>query len=100
MPVHLVGCFDPAADGGASIGTMGWWIDHIDYDTSAGIKVDTSVTVAGGDGKKYVYAVFRAFIVDFLPSALVSPVYRGVTTLDTRRPTTCAPRAASCRRLA
>ena len=100
MPVHLVGCFDPAADGGASIGTMGWWIDSVDCDASAGSKLDTSVTVAGGDGKKNVYAVFKVFIVNFFQSALVSPVCRGVTTLDTRRPTTCAPRAASCRRFA
>ncbi|MBE0617175.1 MAG: hypothetical protein IH608_04520 [Proteobacteria bacterium] len=121
VPVHLVGHFDPVVDGGAPIGTSGWWIDYIDYDTSAeapwapdwvrqksnpmgqvgspaGIKVNTSVTVVSGDGKKNVHAVFKVVIVNFFPNALVSPIFSGVTTLDTHRPSTYAPRAASCKR--
>jgi len=110
--------FDPVADGGETVGNMGWWINYISYSAStvtpwdpvwtqvssdpqgevgqpASITAGTHLTVSKGQGTKHVYALYKVGIVNFNANEPISPQYSDTTTLDTRPPVTYAPSSAS-----
>ena len=109
--------YDLSADGGTHTSDNPAWIGHLDYalgtsstfspswidganqtaefgNPIATIQGTDTVTVSKGNGKKTVYVLYHAQLVNFKAAQPVSPLYQARTTLDTHGPTTKAPEPA------